>query len=374
MPQGRVGTYDLVVGVKLDMEDMIHQLDPFDVPLLGQYSADGRSALAKGTTNEKKPEWLDEGLLLPRDTLGEALDASETEVTIDTANRFGVGDVILCEAEYMRVTGVDSTGLSLTVTRGYNSSTAATHADNSLLVGTGLALVEGSDPEAARTSEPTARYNMTQIFGPHAIHTTGTEDVIAKYGIKGSQFAKQAGQRAKEIGIGIEQAILYGKRSEDTTAETRTMGGLIYYIATNIDSSTTTLTEATFLDQLQGCYDDGGNPDRAVMGSKNKRLMSGFDATVSDATLNIARGDRQRGTVVDSYVSDFGLVTLLLDRWCRTADLFIFDRDQAQVVTLRPMVFESLAKTGDSTKGQMLCEKSFKFYRERHAARFSALT
>ena len=373
MPQGLVNTYDLTVGVIVDMENMIHMLDPSDTPLLGQYSADGRSVLPKGTTFEKKVEWMDETLLTPRDTLGEALDTTETAIDIDTANKFGVGDIILIDAEYMRVTGVNAAGTTLTVTRAYSGS-AASHDDNAVVVGVGLALAEGSDPEAARTVDRTARYNMTQIFGPYAVHVSGTEDVVRKYGLPGGsgEFSYQAGKLAREVAVAREQALLYGTRLD--ASDIRTMGGMAYYISTNVDSSTTTFAEDKLLIQLQACYDAGGNPDRIVLGSKNKRLASAFATPVSSSTIHLDRADRGRGTIVDHYISDFGTAAFVLNRWCRTADVFVFERAQAEEVTLRPLQFEMLAKTGDSKKGQLLAETSLKFRREKHAAKFTALT
>ncbi len=377
MPQGRVNTYDLTVGVIVEMEDMIHQLDPFDVPLLGQSSADGRSAIAKGTCFEKKVEWLDETLLTPRSTLAANITTGTTTITVASAdaNKFGVGDVILVEDEHVRVTAVNSAGTSLTVTRAF-AGTAVNHATDVTLVGVGLALTEGSDPEAARSVDRSARYNVTQIFGPHAVHTSGTEDVVRKYGLPGGsgEFSYQLGQRSKEINVSREQAILYGTRVEDTSNELRTMGGLSYFITTNVDSDTTTLTEGDLLDQMQAIYSAGGSPDRIVCGPTQKRKISTFGTPLAGANVNLSRTDRGRGVVVDQYVSDFGAATIFLNRWCRNSDLFIFNRDQAEFVSLRPMQFEMLAKTGDSKKGQMLSEDSFKLHREKHAGRFTALT
>lgn len=378
MPQGTVTTYDLTTGVIVDMENLIHGLDPYDVPLLGSYSADGRTAIAKGTCFEKKVEWLDETLLTPRSTFNLTITTGTTAFTVPSAdaNKFGVGDVILADAEYVRVTAVASNGTDLTVTRGFNSSTAVNHTSGVVAVGIGTSLAEGSDPGTARSVDRSARYNMTQIFGPHAIQVSATEDIVKKYGLPGGsgEFNYQAGQRAKEIGVSIEQAILYGTRAEDTGNEWRTMGGLAYYITTNHDSSTTTLTEAKVLDQLQNIFNAGGTADRIVLGAAQKRVFGTFGTPLSGANVNLSRTDTGRGVVVDSYNSDFGQCMVLLDRWVRASDLFIFNRDQVELDTLRPLSFQMLAKTGDSIKGQMVAEKTLKVRREKHAAKFSALT
>jgi hypothetical protein len=77
---------------------------------------------------------------------------------------------------------------------------------------------------------------------------------------------------------------------------------------------------------------------------------------------------------VDYYDSDFGRLAIVLDRWCRKADLFIFSRDQAELNTLRPLSFEMLAKTGDAVNGQVVGEKTLKFRRQAWASFMSALT
>lgn len=59
-------------------------------------------------------------------TTNEELDASETDVDVISATPFEVGHTILVESEQMYITGV-ATGV-LTVRRGVNGTTAATHA------------------------------------------------------------------------------------------------------------------------------------------------------------------------------------------------------------------------------------------------------
>jgi hypothetical protein len=148
------------------------------------------------------------------------------------------------------------------------------------------------------------------------------------------------------------------------------MGGIEYYIQTNVDSTTTQLSETPLLNSLQACFDAGGCPDRIGAGSKQKRVISAINST----NIRYVQDTNIRGQAIDYYESDFGRQMVILDRWIRASDLFIFSRDQATVATLRPIVFEMLAKTGDSTKGQVVGEKSLWFRRESWSSRFNALT
>lgn len=373
MAQGLGSTYNLTNGLMLDIEPMINLLSPYDVPLTGGYGADGRTAITQGTCFEKQVQWLDEILITPRTTSTAAYAAGATTVVIADADVFVVGDVfITANNEYVKVTAVDAAGTSLTVTRGYAGSTAAAIAINSALVGVGATLAEGADPGTIRNVDRTTVTNNTQIFGPYAVGVSGSEQVVRKYGLNGTtEFEHQVANRLKEAAVGIEQTVLYGKKQDGSASVGRQMDGLISFISTNVDNSTTTITEATLLAQMQASYDLGGLPDRLVVGSKTKRVIS---AWTTGLTVNSARIDNGRGTIVDYFDCDFGRVSIILDRWCRTQDAFGFNRDQVELATLRPLQFEPLAKTGDSIKGQIVGEKTLKVRRQRHAFRFSALT
>ena len=118
MTIGKVTTYDLTVGVKLDIEDTIWLVSPIDVPLLGGQGADGRTVLSSDTCFEKKVEWLDDSILTPRSTIATAtVTTGTTSIAITTAqtNSFGVGDLVLLENnEVVRVTALSTDGVTLT--------------------------------------------------------------------------------------------------------------------------------------------------------------------------------------------------------------------------------------------------------------------
>jgi hypothetical protein len=370
---GTFQTYDLPTGIKLDIEDAIYLISPWDTPLLGGAGADGRSALSEDSCFETKVEWLDEVLLTPTTTVATAV-ATTTATLLNVAAGYGIsfqtGDVLLIDKEYVQVSGYGTTVDWLTITRGVLSSTPTTYATGDAVIGVGSALAEGSNPPAARAVDRVDRYNYTQIFGPVLVSVSGTEQVVQKYGLVGTEFDHQIANRVKEQGITIEQAIMNGSRGAGTATFGRTMGGMPYYITSNVDSSTTTLTDSALLVQMQACYQAGGNPDRLVVGPKQKRVISGLDSTL----IRYVQGTNIRGQVVDFYDSDYGRTSVLLDRWATVNQAFLFAREQATISTLRPMQFEMLAKTGDATNGQVVGEKTFKFRMQSHAAMFTALT
>lgn len=367
----KVTTYNQSAGVPRWFDPVVSILDPSDVPLLGQQTADGRSVLAKVAVDQKKVEWQDDTLLNQRDALNGSVTSAATSWTVDTGEKFQVGSVLKVDDEVVRVTSVSSD--TLTVTRNYGG-TQASHADNAVIVGLGLALPEGSDPKAFRGVDRTERSNFTEIFGPYEIKVSGTQQVVPRWGVP-NEFDYQIAKYFRQTGVEIEQAILYGHKKNDTTNNWRTMGGLTHYITSangsSVDTSTTTLTEAKLLDVMEDIWKNGGVADRVVTGSAQKRTINTFNTNV---TVNFDASTRRRGVVVDFFDSDFGDVFVVLDRWVRDADLFVFPRDNVMVGTLRPLQFEPLSKTGDSIRGQTLSEKSLIVKSFAHAGRFDSLT
>ena len=370
---GTFQTYDLATGIKLDVEDVIWLISPFDVPLQGGMGADGRTALSVDTAFEKKVEWLDEVLLTPKTTLAASV-ATTTQTTIQVAAGTGInfqtGDVLQIDGEQVQVTGYGTTADYLVISRGFNGTTAVAYTTGDTVIGIGSALAEGSAPPAARAVDRVDRYNYTQIFGPVAVQVSGSEQVVQKYGLVGTEFDHQVANRIKELSIQVEQALINGIPSAGSGTVGRTMGGFANYISTNVDSTTTTLSDSAILTQMQACFDAGGNPDRFILGSKQKRTVSGLDSS----NIRYQQQTNVRGQVVEFYDTDYGRVSVILDRWCLTNQAFLISREQATIMSLRPMVFEMLAKTGDSVQGQVVAEKSLRFRRQTHSARFSALT
>ena len=370
---GTFQTYDLATGVKLDVEDVIWLISPFDVPLQGGMGADGRTALSVDTAFEKKVEWLDEVLLTPKTTLAASvvtLTQTTIQVAAGTGVNFQTGDVLQIDGEQVQVTGYGTTADYLVISRGFNGTTAVAYATGDTVIGIGSALAEGSAPPAARAVDRVDRYNYTQIFGPVAVQVSGSEQVVQKYGLVGTEFDHQVANRIKELSIQVEQALINGIPSAGSGTVGRTMGGFANYISTNVDSTTTTLSDSAILTQMQVCFDAGGNPDRFILGSKQKRTVSGLDSS----NIRYQQQTNVRGQVVEFYDTDYGRVSVILDRWCLTNQAFLISREQATIMSLRPMVFEMLAKTGDSVQGQVVAEKSLRFRRQTHSARFSALT
>ena len=369
---GTFQTYDLNVGIKLDVENLIRLIDPFDVPLQGGYGADDLTALSHDQVFETKFQWLDENLLTPKTTAAATAGTTATVLYLATGTgiNFQTGDLIQFDGEQAQITGYGTTADTVIVTRGFNSTTAVTVATGDTVIGIGSVLAEGSNPPSARAKDRNNRQNYTQIFGPVAVQVSGTEQVVQKYGLTGTEFDHQLALRVKELNIQVEQALINGIPSAGSGTVGRTMGGINYWITTNVDSTSTSFSDSVLLTQLAACFNAGGRPDRLVVGTKAKYGLSG----INSSEIRYQQQTDRRGQKVDFYVSDFGVTSIVLNRWCLPNQAFLFSRDQATISVLRPTQFEMLAKTGDSMQGQVVAEKSMKFRVQSHAAKFTALT
>ena len=380
---GKVTSYDLAVGVKINMDELIYMISPTDSPFINGIGTDGRQLLGSSGVDQQEFKWMDEELLIPRATVTDtgAAGAGATDVTVSAADsyKFQVDDLITIgeadaavNAAVKRVTHVNNTAGVLTLADWANSAdwpaTTAAHADTVICVGT--ALVEGSDPGEARSADRTIRTNCTQIFGPTPIHMSRTEQQVSRYGVS-DEFAKQVYGRSVENVITREQAFLYGQYNNDTSNKRRSTGGLNYHITSNTDT-TTTLTVAALEALQQKCYNAGGMPDLLIA---NPASFATLNAVSDSGRVRTVIDDPRRGRVpVASVFTEFGETQMLRNRWCHAETAFLVAKDGISRRVMQPLVVEALAKTGDSDKVQIVCEEGLQVKGEQHMGKFTTLT
>lgn len=376
MPTGIATTYDLTVGVVVNMDEAIYLLSPTDTPLLTGVGSDGLTIVGSEPVDERQFSWMDDTILTPRTTLAAILVTAGTVVTVasGTRERFSTGDILTVEldgatSEAMQVSGYGVTADTLLVTRTW-AGTASQYSTSAIVVGLGTALAEGSNPEAARTVDRVENTNVTQIFGPTKVDLSRTEQQVRKYGV-GNEFAHQLMGRMKENAISREQAYLYGHRVDSTSSEKRTTGGLRFFITTNHNSTATQLTVANITTSQQTGYNAGGFAD-VVMG--NPVALSDLNDPTNTTIVRETIDDPMRGRTRVSWVdTEFGSVLIARNRWMLPNDAFGFTAGQVVRRVLQPLIYEQLGKTGDSDQGQIVAEEGLEVKGEEHAFRFSNL-
>jgi hypothetical protein len=365
---GRRGTYESTVGVKLDVEDAIYMISPFEVPFLGTYGKDRGSVLGRDTTTQVKVEWLEDELVPGGSTLDGAHTAAGTFITVADRTVFKVNDLLRVDDEFMRVSAFGSTAQTLEVEKSWGSPAAASHSDLATVLILGTLPQEGDDPVAGINFQRVQPFNVTQIYQDE-VEITRTEEKEQKYGVR-SERNYQIGKRLKENAIKLEKNIILGTREQDTTNRRRSHGGLDYYITTGVDSGTTLITEATLLDQLQNSFDRGGMVDLLAVGGTQKRRISAF----SEDDIRLSRDENVRGAVVDWYDSDFGRIYMVLNRWVPTRFAFGLEKQYIDIVWFDPFFVEPLAKTGDRQQDELIGEVTMKVRNQKAHFKFTALT
>ncbi len=242
--------------------------------------------------------------------------------------------------------------------------------------------VEGDDATYATASPTTMLSNYTQIT-KKSVMVSGTADAVRKYG-RAEEFAYQIAKKGKELKRDIEYAIVGNQASSaGSTSVARSSAGMESMIAGNrvftattnsvgttagfsaglwtapVDGTVAPVAETAFLEGLQAAWDDGGDPSVVMCPAVLKRKIAAFAGASSYAGVSVNQGRTAQGVVVggvDLYISDFGEHKIMLNRYMRTRTVLMIDPDYWATAWLRPIKFEDRAKTGDATKGEILCE------------------
>lgn len=376
MPTGIGTSYELTVGHVVNMDEAIFMVSPIDSPLLTGVNAEGMLILPSTPVDQTEFFWMDEEILTPRSTIQTGTTTGDAWIVVAAGDqtKFSTGDMLLLNhaagREYVRVTGYGVTSDSLTVTRGYDSTTAGTVTAGIKVIGLSTALAEGSDPEAARTADRTTASNYTQIWGPTAVHMSRTEQKIRKYGVA-NEFTHQLANRITENVIAREQAYLYGRKYNSTTSKIRTTGGIYSFITSNVDATSTQLTVAKIEAAQQLAYNKGGSPDILMA---NPASLADLNDTGNVTIVRTDNVDTRRGRArVTVVTTEHGDVSIVRNRWNEPTDALLFKRGMVTRRVIDPLQVERLAKTGDSDKVQLVAEDGLQVKGQKHAVRFSAL-
>jgi len=251
----------------------------------------------------------------------------------------------------------------------YQTDTLAAAAANAQL--------EGDDVASFDAVTATVRMQNYAQISRKTIILSATEEVVNKAGRR-SELAYQISKRASELKRDQEFVMLNGGiavAGDSTTA--RVTASLGAFIKTNTDKQTNgvdpsyttlpnsartdgnvrTFTETILKNVIQKVWTQGGTPKILMCGPVNKQRVSSFSG-IASSRFNIDGGAKPATLVgaVDIYVSDFGNVQVIANRFQRERDAWVIDPDYAKMTVLRPYQQVELAKTGDAEKRMLIVE------------------
>jgi hypothetical protein len=259
---------------------------------------------------------------------------------------------------------------------GKTKATAVYHewqTDSLAAATTANAAIEGADATSA-TLAPTVRLgNYTQII-QKTVQVSGTLDTVNKAGRK-SEKAYQLAKASAELKRDLETILLANQgRSAGTSTIARNLGSILSWIKTNSDvgsggsdpatigvSTRTDGTQRTFTETLlktvvSEVFVSGGSPKILMVGAAGKQKVSSFAGIAAQRYMAPGNTPTTIIGAADVYMSDFGTMSVVPNRFMRVRDALVLDPEYAALAYLRPFQTNDLAKTGDSENTQLLAE------------------
>ena len=245
--------------------------------------------------------------------------------------------------------------------------------------------LEGDDVASFDAVTATVRLQNYAQISRKTIVLSATEEVVNKAGRR-SELAYQIAKRGSELKRDQEFSMLNGAvAAAGSTSVARGTASLGAFIKTNVDMQTNganpsyttlpnsartdgnvrTFTETILKNVIQQVWTAGGTPKILMTGPVNKQRVSGFSG-IASARYNLNGGDRPATIIgaADIYVSDFGQVQVVPNRFQRERDAWVIDPEYAKMTTLRPYQQIELAKTGDAEKRMLIVEWGHKVLAE----------
>jgi hypothetical protein len=245
--------------------------------------------------------------------------------------------------------------------------------------------IEGDDVSSFDAVVATVRLQNYAQISRKTIVLSATEEVVNKAGRR-SELAYQIAKRGSELRRDQEFTMLNGAvAAAGSTSVARGTASLGAFIKTNVDKQTDgtnpsyttlpnsartdgtvrTFTETILKNVIQQVWTAGGTPKILMTGPVNKQRVSGFSG-IASSRYNINGGEKPATLIgaVDIYVSDFGQVSVIANRFQRERDAWVLDPEYAKMTVLRPYQKIDLAKTGDAEKAMLLIEFGHKVLAE----------
>ena len=358
---GQITTYDVVENI-IDFSDILNEKKMPSTPLLNKI----------GILNEPvystTYQWYDEAFPILNTKLTATYNSGGETLTVASTAGILKDSVVKVDDVLYRVTAVPSS-TTLTVTLISATDADPDHASGAVVTIVSNSAVEGADYEDGHYNPTIERENVTQIFKDY-VKISGTQDAVRNK-VRGRVLAREIDNKMQRLRVMLERASWLGVKVKPTTnAGPRLMGGIDYFIVNSdgVVATTSTFSEANFKAFLKEIYDRRGSIAEAWM---NAVTMDKFIALNASSVRTDQSAD-QVGRNVNSFVSQYGETILNTSPDLPPNVIYVVDTAN---VKIRPLVnrqfqFEELAKTGDSTKGQLIGEYTLEFNNPDLAGKF----
>ncbi len=234
-----------------------------------------------------------------------------------------------------------------------------------------ISQVEGSETTVFQSSTRVPKSNYCEIF-KKAVSVSGTAKASSVTGIA-DLYTSEMADRLVELKVNLEKELTNGVKNDGSaTPFIRKMDGIFSFVDEGnkiTEASGDAFTEEVFKSTVKKLWDNGlgSNGYVALCNADLKEKIDGFYNT--QYNYNAPQGEF--GLVANGINTNFGHVSLILDRHIPEGSLIVFDPSYIRLGFLRTPFSEILAKTGDSVKGQVIAEATLKVLNSKALATFT---
>ena len=246
---------------------------------------------------------------------------------------------------------------------------------------------EGATLTAAEPAATTRLGNIAQI----SLKTTlvsGTLDAVSAAGRK-EELAYQMSKRAAELKRDMETTLIgtnQGKTAMSGTGTVRQLGSLPAWITTNAsigsggtavgtagagaartDGTPRAFTETLLKAVILLAYNNGANTKYLMMAPAQKQTFSAFVGVGGSSGVSNWT-DTADGRIIggmDIYVSDFGEMAVVPNRFQRSRDVWLLDPEYYKLAYLRPFNQREVASTSDGEQRAIIVEYTLQVDNEK---------
>ena len=219
----------------------------------------------------------------------------------------------------------------------------------------------------------------------NSVSVPDTDQGLSKAG-RAKEMAYQMLKVAKEQKLDIEKALFANQaRVAGNSTTARKLAGAPAWMITNTvfganegadptgdgtDARTDETTALTAFSQdkmntvLQSIWTEGGEADTVYLSPFQMDIAQGFTGNNAQRAT-IAAEQNKVVSFMSTYITPWGQIEFVPSRENRSRDVFIMQSDMWKVAVLRPTKNVELAKTGDSTRRQVVTELTLQCANEK---------
>lgn len=288
---------------------------------------------------QTKYEWMSDNLNSNRATLKADVGASDTALPVaaDDSEKFRVNALAVIGEEYVKVVSI--VGDSVTVERGFDETTKATHKAGDEIRIVSRPQYQGAMPGQDESHDRYVDHNFTQIIERYAA-TSNTQQAVNTHNVS-DELNYQVQLRLKELARELNHWLIYGRRVEGRKGEQPSMtGGLLYFAqkknAASVNLGKEEISAKALNDLMEKVFQRGGNVNTILTNTAGARQIS----KLAKDAIRVERTDTATGHRISTFVGDLvggNDATIIVDPNMPKNKMLLFDRNILSLHALRPV-------------------------------------